>query len=62
MYRTDIDRLSAELMQEDMALQNVLSSHLFIEKRRRRLLTPEDYASLTPDERVQEFKERGLLN
>lgn len=61
-YREDIDRLSSELMQDDLALQNILSSHLFIEKRRRRLLTPEDYASLTTEEREEEFRGRGLLN
>lgn len=60
LYRQDIDRLSAELMQEDMQLQNALSGHLFIQKRKRRLLIPEDYAILTPEEREEEFKSRGF--
>jgi len=61
-YQDDINRLSNELMQEDMALQNAMASHLFVEKRRRRLITPEDYASLSPEEREEEFRSRGLLN
>lgn len=60
LYRQDIDRLSAELMQEDIALQNAISSHLMIQQKKRRLITPEDYAILSPEERAEEFANRGF--
>lgn len=59
-YQDDINRLAAELMQEDISLSNVISGHLFIEKNRKRLIVPEDYASLTPEERDEEFASLGL--
>lgn len=60
LYKNDIDRLSAELMQEDLALANMVSSHLFIEKNKRRIVSPEDYAFMTPEERAEEFQQRGF--